>query len=665
MVSTIVMRMMFLTFLSISLNVPDNVAASTKTTNLDAVAAGKCVSPAVNVVMTMGSVSRVDSDLSVNKVVMFPAAAPDWVNDFGEALEGRLAKSIGDKVDSSLAVVRTDLLQEISASESRTNEQIGDLKDTVENVKDSNTALTKRLSDLEKEMSELKKAGRIDAPDAPPASKEDMDDYNRGYSEMRKSIGLAPFTKDDFRRIEKFLREKRIIDENTPRDDVQRDVFSSSLMDFWQNDMGMDDHTIERLDNDSVKVWVRQIPYKGAPPDAYTIFSLFKTEAGRLTCFKAAKMMNRMSRKHGVEYRRVMLHIIPQQEARHAVLNRLSYDLREYYETEKGYSVHTRIGFEKNTIVLQVRKDGEQFHKTVDIEKIFPEVDIPGIQYGVKEYADKQPKAYEFQGLKTPPGRARNNIPIRNPSLNPTREERERREERGRSPTRRSSFVGRRDEQTNRREESTNSNHVPIKKTGSGLANKGAEKAAANRTAANVFGDDLISLDNIYNAGPSGSGSIFSTGGNIITPDTSTSTDTSRDSEVVANKAFSQIDPLDKSYKGDPKIAAGYSFDVERNFGTKRKSPPKTSPNKETASEKPPPRKAGRPLGSKNSTTRSSKKLTQAEKDEKLAKTKDRKSNDLRKTVLAARSGGVSFAPDTDDDNSVSAEINDTFDLDD
>ena len=107
MVSRNKMTMTFLTILMTFLIHDDNVALETKTTALVANAAGKCAPPAaavLHVVMTMGSVSRVAIDHSVNKVmnkVNYPETIPNWVED----LSGRLSKNLKEIIETGLVVV--------------------------------------------------------------------------------------------------------------------------------------------------------------------------------------------------------------------------------------------------------------------------------------------------------------------------------------------------------------------------------------------------------------------------------------------------------------------------------------------------------------------------------------------------------------------------------
>ena len=186
--------------------------------------------------------------------------------------------------------------------------------------------------------------------------------------------------------------------------------------------MGASEATIERLDKEMLNCWAKKMDFKGAAKDTYVIFAEYKSDYGRKAMYAHAKMMNAMCRKYQVEMRRIMLHVIPQLEARFAVLNKVSYMLREDFEA-KGIRIHTRMEFESNTIVLQMKQlDLNDYHQTVDVSKFYPDLTVPGIKYELIDYKEAQPSRFSFQGLKSPPGRNRNNVPIRHPGSNPPRQ---------------------------------------------------------------------------------------------------------------------------------------------------------------------------------------------------------------------------------------------------
>ena len=673
MMSRIKMTIVFLMMMTFLTLVKNNVVDAAKTTAMVAVAAGKCAPPAaaeIHVVMTMGSV-RVAIDHSVIKVMnkasanAYPDTAPDWVQD----LATDLGRTLKDNIDSGLAVVRADLVQEIQNSEDRTNEKIDSLRNTVETVKDSNKilnkkfedlnlkALQKRIEDISAEMADLKARGRTNKTDDEDPNDEDKECYDRNYELMKNSIGLAPFTGEDFTRVKEHLMSENVINEDTPKEDVQKDVFSLSLMDFWRNDMGLSEDLIDQLDRDCLRIWAKQVPFREAAPGTYTLYACYKNIQGRLLMFKAAKMMNRMCRKKQIEFRKLLLWVIPQLEARFTVLNRLSYDIREEIEREEGVVAHTRIDFEDNTIVLQVKRPSDNYHRTVDVERKYPEIKIPGIQYKVKEYAEKQPKAYAFQGLKTPPGRSRSNIPLRNPEQNPTREERSR-------LSRRPSFVS----------EPSNSNMVPLGRSDSGLDRRqqlARDREKSTSAAADSLGQNLINLDGIY-SNPVASGST-SSGPRIISPPSSSgssSVDTSTDSSQVtvieaSNKnPFTEIDPLSSAFKGNPKNSAGYSFEVKRNFGTKRKTPPRsqTSPTDSVKTVK-----RGRPTTKNNGVGTKTTRTTKTAKPQTQPPEKSVKTSILKNIILGNRSkhAGEKDKDSAEESDVVTADLgNDTFDLD-
>ena len=149
------------------------------------------------------------------------------------------------------------------------------------------------------------------------------------------------------------------------------------------------------------------------------IYARFKDETGRLTCYARAKAMNEMCKKNKIEPRRVLMDVCPQLERRFGCLNKLQHKFRFETEADQGGRTMTRIEMENNTINIQYRFDENELWRTLDAEKHFKKVAIPGIRFDDKVHFASRPKAYKFQGVKSPPGRCRKNLPIRNPEKNP------------------------------------------------------------------------------------------------------------------------------------------------------------------------------------------------------------------------------------------------------
>ena len=278
-----------------------------------------------------------------------------------------------------------------------------------------------------------------------------------------------------------------------------------------------------------------------------------------------------------------------------------------------------------------------------------------------REYTEKS-KIYRFQGLKTPPGRCRTNVPLRNPEKNPSREER------ANDLSRRSDFV----------KEPANSNLVPLGRSESGLDRRqqlardrsASSSSSTAASAATALSQNLINLDGLFsNPTPSSSRAA-----NIISPPSSSSNssvDTSNESQVTVidttKGPFNELDPLSKDFKGDPKNSAGYSFDVARKFGTrkeevggrKRKETPVTSPTDTVKT------KRGRPTTKNNGAGAKSTKVVKsaAKTQEKSVKTSLLKSIIVGNRAKSVGVGETDKDSDTESDT-VTAEINDTFDLD-
>ena len=60
--------------------------------------------------------------------------------------------------------------------------------------------------------------------------KEDVDEYLVEFDKMKRSVGLAPFSTEDLRRISDHLVKNRI-------PTTKENILSASLMDSWQHDL--------------------------------------------------------------------------------------------------------------------------------------------------------------------------------------------------------------------------------------------------------------------------------------------------------------------------------------------------------------------------------------------------------------------------------------------
>ena len=244
-------------------------------------------------------------------------------------------------------------------------------------------------------------------------SDEDIKIYEYEYNKMRRSVGLAPFTDEDFEKIRLHLVKNAV-------PTTTENILSASLMDFCSADLGIDQPGIELLSGLMEKCWWGPMPKRKTDEDGQkAIYARFKDETGRLTCYARAKAMNAMCKTKEIEPRRVLMDVCPQLERRFGVLNKLQHRFRHETEKEQGGKTYTLIEMEENTINLQYRFDETELWRTLDVQRHFKNVPIPGIRYDDKVPYASKPKAYKFQGVKTPHGRCRKNIPVRNPDRNP------------------------------------------------------------------------------------------------------------------------------------------------------------------------------------------------------------------------------------------------------
>ena len=107
---------------------------------------------------------------------------------------------------------------------------------------------------------------------------EDMKTYEHVYGKMRRSVGLAPFTEEDFSRIRLHLVKHAV-------PTTKENILSASLMDFWGADLGIDNPGIELLSGLMETCWHADMPKRRNDEDGQmAIYARFKDETGRLTC---------------------------------------------------------------------------------------------------------------------------------------------------------------------------------------------------------------------------------------------------------------------------------------------------------------------------------------------------------------------------------------------
>ena len=400
-----------------------------KTTEPSADAEGKYLMPAL-VAMYMGSVGS-DIQLSNDRQGIMSDKTPDW------------AKSLQDRIITKVEETKTEVTskvenlgKEFTDFKTKTKEEISGLQSSVNVVKDSlesvninQKKLEERVEEMERkrttwetgvveDMRRISERGELSAPGGGSRggpTEDDIKRYEYEYNKMRRTVGLAPFTEEDFERIRLHLVKHAV-------PTTKENILSASLMDFWGADLGIDSAGIELLSGLMETCWHADMPKRKNDPDGQmAIYARFKDETGRLTCYARAKAMNEMCKKKEIEPRRVLMDICPQLERRFGCLNKLQHKFRYETEAEEGGKTLTRIEMEGNTINIQYRFGENELWRTLDAEKHFSKVPIPGIRYDDKVHFAHRPKAYKFQGVKTLPGRCRKNLPIRNPERNPAR----------------------------------------------------------------------------------------------------------------------------------------------------------------------------------------------------------------------------------------------------
>ena len=388
----------------------------TETKTTETAAEGKCQSPArhVHVVMIMGSCPSVLTRC-LNVIMGAPNACPNWLKEFGNTLTNNIGETITG--------VKTELKADIQEVKEDTNRELVKINSAVSSLQIASSENASKVELIEKEMDRIKKIrSEVVVAPANNYSKEDVEQYLVAYKEMLRTIGLCPFTLADFKRIKEFL----IASGNT--NPTKDEVLTANLCDFMSNDMGMSPEAIEALVVKIELMWVKKMTFKDMDPDNLTIFVRFTDVSGKKTCFHHAKAMNRSAVNNNVETRRLVLDVIPQLEARFAMLNKMSWRVRDDAKRNCNMSVHTRIELINNTLELQVKEPDEQYHHTIDLLKEYPGTDIPGIEYDRKT-TEKRPEVFKFTGTKTPPGRNRVNNPraaIRHLEENPSHHPRQR-----------------------------------------------------------------------------------------------------------------------------------------------------------------------------------------------------------------------------------------------
>ena len=384
-----------------------------KTTDKGAMPQGK--SAARHMAMVMGSVEWFNSDL-----IMPGEAPPEWVKDFKVDIINTInesAETIRKDINSKVDHLGKDLA-DYKESNSKAIEKV---ETSVESLTIQTESLASRVEKMEKEKSSWEKKMESDlakinsglstvtVPGYP--TQPDMDEFDVQYDKMDRTVGLAPFTHADMETMKQHLTSKEFsIDPHN--------LLSFCLFDFWKHDMGCSDETVQALADELEQVWWDKLRIKSAAPGDMVIFARFKTVMGRLTMYTHAKSMNRMSKKWNVEYRKIILDICPQLERRFGVLNKIQYRFRKEQE-EKGEPVQTRIWIEDKSLFLQYRMEPTELYRTLDIERAYPDIALPGVRYNDKVPFLTKPKGIKYDGQKTPPGRLRSNRPILRPNGRP------------------------------------------------------------------------------------------------------------------------------------------------------------------------------------------------------------------------------------------------------
>ena len=399
-------------------SIPEIQNMSRKTTTY-AECRGKCLKPAVTLVLDMGSVKVVQ--LQSNSRSDMTGNTPEWAKRHQQEIKSEIEKSTQD-ITGKVNEVAKDL----SEFKEETSKDVQEIRDQITSLNLEQQSLRTKVADMEKGKSSWERGliedsrrlqqGRSVVHVAGP-SDEDRAEYDMQFDRMVRTVGLSPFDDEDFDKQKRLLLANNL----ATTDD---NILSLALMEFWEKDLGIDKIGVEQLSNDMEKVWWQVAPKRYGDTKEYkAVFARFKNESGRLTMYKRARNMNRMCEKNGIEPRRILIDVIPQQERRFGVMKRLEKEFREKEKKETGDKPQTKVEFEDKTLVVQYRFDYTEHWRTLDLEKYFPKVRIPGIRYADKVPYAVRPKAYDFKGVNSPPGRIRANKPRPGYEPNPSRQD--------------------------------------------------------------------------------------------------------------------------------------------------------------------------------------------------------------------------------------------------
>ena len=403
-------RVIVIVFLSILTVLIHEEETEAKTTDTGAMPQGESV--AHHMVKVMGSVDRVISDFNMPN----NDQPPPWVKDFkAEVLT--VIKDTSETLNKDITSKVNNIGKDLADYKEHTGKAIEKVEESVSSLTIQTQTLADRVEKMEREKSSWEKKVESDMAKLSSgtstvtvpgyATQEDLDEFDIAFSKMERTIGLAPFTHDDMANMKRHLTRNEV-------DTSVHNIMTGCIFDFWRHDMGCSEETIETLAAEMEKVWLDDLKTKDAAPGTHVIFVRFTTVQGRLTMYTHAKAMNRMCKKRGVEFRKLILDICPQLERRFGALNKLQHRFRKEQE-EKGEKVQTRIFIEDKTIHLQYRMEDTELYRTLDVSRAYPDTVIPEVRYNDKVPFIKKPKAIKYEGNKTPPGRMRSDLPIMRP----------------------------------------------------------------------------------------------------------------------------------------------------------------------------------------------------------------------------------------------------------
>ena len=187
-----------------------------KTTETSADAEGKYLMPAL-VAMYMGSVDF-DIQLSTNCRGIMSSKTPDWA----KTLQSNIIKKVEETKTEVTSKVE-NLSKEFTDFKTKTKDEISGLKSSVNVVQNSLEAVNVNQKKLEERVEEMERkrttwetgvvedmrklserGSQMSAPGGGGRggpSEDDIKRYEHEYSKMKRSVGLAPFTEEDFSRI--------------------------------------------------------------------------------------------------------------------------------------------------------------------------------------------------------------------------------------------------------------------------------------------------------------------------------------------------------------------------------------------------------------------------------------------------------------------------------